>query len=565
MGRARIQSGGTKGRYSIQVDYGSAQRAALLAAFNRLINRYDADIIGQQADVDVINGMLQDQIGRINEARDGVMPEGFPELAEPPANKPPGSPIDKQLQQLVITSILNGSNILRANLRRYTLNIEKMKMERADALKKVATLTTAQATVTKDAWCCTYTETAPAGAQVATIDVNGETDLTLVAPNARAWAPADGVMTMPHVMSPEQSFFNTAILPGWQKHRPRYRWGTITALDVDADTASVSLAPATSSAQRLDINLFSTLSNIPVEYMTCNAGAFEVGDRCIVEFIPGALSGDLDARVIGFLDNPRPCLEYIARYFLNGHPNFNSGGSFLFNEQEINRPEEEWEPVTAPAPVGATRYFYGWNDGVGTLNRSDGIATESITKTAIYQDAGAQFKAYTWLDYRAIQTGTTTVGEGNSPAIVFRIEVRVAKERLAIAALPDFATAPWTGWQTLMTGVAAGGYQINQVMGVINSPFIAESEPGANDGFNPADFVQPWPGGMPRPGNGAPPSGSYSDTSALPGGRTLTVTGTSTTAAPSGGMLPPDVLPKSALSGTHIDLLIYNTTGVSTT
>jgi hypothetical protein len=307
MGRALIQSGGPDGRYTIQVDYGSAQRAALLASFNKLINRYNADIIGQQADVDVVNGMLQDQIVRINQARDGVMPEGFPDLAKPPANKPPGSPIDKQLQQLVITSILNGTNTLRANLRRYTLNIEKMKMERADALKKVATLTTAQATVTKEAWCCTYTETATAGAQVATVDINGESDLTLIAPMARPWAPADGVMTMPHVMSPEQSYFNTAILPGWQKHRPRYRWGTITALDVDADTASVSLAPATSSAQRLDINLFSTLSNIPVKYLSCDAEAFEIGDRCVVEFKPGALPGSLDATVIGFLDNPKPC------------------------------------------------------------------------------------------------------------------------------------------------------------------------------------------------------------------------------------------------------------------
>jgi hypothetical protein len=307
MGRARIEGGGTDGRYTIHVDYGSAQRDALLAALNQLVNRYNADIIGQQADVDVVNGMLQDQMVRINQARDGVMPEGFPELAEPPANLPPGSPIDEKTRQLVITSILNGSNILRANLRRYTLNIEKMKMERADALKKVATLTTAQASVTKEAWCCTFTETATAGAQVATVDINGESDLTLIAPMARPWAPADGVMTMPHVMSPEQSFFNTAILPGWQKHRPSYRWGTLTELDKSANTASVELAPATSSAQRLNINKFETLSNIPVEYMTCNAQAFSVGDRVVVQFFPGALPGDLDAKVIGFLDNPKPC------------------------------------------------------------------------------------------------------------------------------------------------------------------------------------------------------------------------------------------------------------------
>ena len=96
-------------------------------------------------------------------------------------------------------------------------------------------------------------------------------------------------------------------MPGWQKHKPQYRWGTITAINDDDDTASVTLAPAKSSAQNLDINKFSSLSNIPVKYLSCDAEAFEIGDRCVVEFKPGALPGSLDATVIGFLDNPKPC------------------------------------------------------------------------------------------------------------------------------------------------------------------------------------------------------------------------------------------------------------------
>ncbi len=54
-----------------------------------------------------------------------------------------------------------------------------------------------------------------------------------------------------------------------------------------------------------------TVSNCPVDYMTCDAKAFEVGDRVIVVLPPA--NGGLPT-VIGFVDNPRKCPSAAASY-----------------------------------------------------------------------------------------------------------------------------------------------------------------------------------------------------------------------------------------------------------
>jgi hypothetical protein len=59
------------------------------------------------------------------------------------------------------------------------------------------------------------------------------------------------------------------------------------------------------------VNQASTLTGIAVEYMSCNAEAFEVGDRVVVQF-----SGQnwASQKVIGFVDNPRPCVIFPPVY-----------------------------------------------------------------------------------------------------------------------------------------------------------------------------------------------------------------------------------------------------------
>jgi hypothetical protein len=54
----------------------------------------------------------------------------------------------------------------------------------------------------------------------------------------------------------------------------------------------------------LNINQVTSLSAVPVQYMNCNAMAFEVGDRCVVAF-----TGQDQAapKVVGFRDHPKAC------------------------------------------------------------------------------------------------------------------------------------------------------------------------------------------------------------------------------------------------------------------
>lgn len=117
----------------------------------------------------------------------------------------------------------------------------------------------------------------------------------------------DGYMLDRALTSPAQAYFNAAIFPGWQKWMPTYRWGVASNVNEETNTMNVALAAAVSSAQRLDVNKEFSITAAPVQYMTCNAGAFEDGDRVIVKF--DGLSFESPS-VIGFLDNPRECLPW---------------------------------------------------------------------------------------------------------------------------------------------------------------------------------------------------------------------------------------------------------------
>ncbi|EMG36618.1 hypothetical protein PCS_02630 [Desulfocurvibacter africanus PCS] len=156
-----------------------------------------------------------------------------------------------------------------------------------------------------NAWCATYTSDLPAGREVATIELNGESSQVLVAPQGATWTPAEGQLAQTKPMSPAQAFYNAAMLPGWQRWRPTYRVGIITSIDRDAGTCSLELVPAASSAQGLAINPpEAALSVVPFSYLSCGDKAFLPGDRVLVRFENQTWSSP---RIIGFESNPKPC------------------------------------------------------------------------------------------------------------------------------------------------------------------------------------------------------------------------------------------------------------------
>jgi hypothetical protein len=154
------------------------------------------------------------------------------------------------------------------------------------------------------AWCADLTE--DLSGEVGTIEIPGERESVNIQPgydgNAAYNAARDGQLQPAIAGTPESAFYNLALLPGWQKWKPTYRFGTVTA--IDGDICDVSLEAATSSQQNMNINQSVTLSNVPIEYMTCNGAAFSEGDGVIVEFEGQDWNSP---KVIGFKDNPKPC------------------------------------------------------------------------------------------------------------------------------------------------------------------------------------------------------------------------------------------------------------------
>jgi len=183
---------------------------------------------------------------------------------------------------------------------------------------------------TLDLWCADYTE--DGSGEVATIEVPGEfstqsetdaagtrTSLSdpslVIAPGCRAPTEDDGQMIARGAQDPNQVYYNAAILPGWQRHIHPWRVGTIDSIDSSANTCALTLDQERSSANGLVVGDIEELEDVAIQYMTCNAAAFDVGDRVIVD-----MSGPT---VVGFEAGPRSCSSLYA------HLQFLASGQFI--------------------------------------------------------------------------------------------------------------------------------------------------------------------------------------------------------------------------------------------
>lgn len=140
---------------------------------------------------------------------------------------------------------------------------------------------------------------------------NDPSQTPIVAPDADAqgdpglavWdAAVDGIQQPAIAATPAGCWLNQAVQPAAQKNLGTYRLGIITFIDADTDTCSVTLDAAT-GAQGIDLNVLADLTGVAITYMSCNAQAFEVDDRVVVQFD----SDQTNPRVVGFESNPRGC------------------------------------------------------------------------------------------------------------------------------------------------------------------------------------------------------------------------------------------------------------------
>lgn len=351
MGKAQIVSGGTKGRYQIKIDYGKDERDRRIASIDKKIGEIQ---VQNDAKKEIIDEHLA-KIAAIN-AEINTAIEVF--------NNSPSESTKKTVENKTYDLIAEQ----KAHDQLNTL-IEQGKADIA-ALKKTKTALyeiAVEEIVT--AWCADYTESG--SGQVATIEVPGEPLITLVAPQCRPPESTDGDILKREFMTPEQAYFNAAILPGWQKFKPTYRRGTITGINYDTNRATVVLAQDKSSAQELGINQAPVLTNVPVVYMTCNASAFEDGDQVVVSFDSQDWA---NPRIIGFVTAPKPCVEFPLYIYLR-----------IYGEisESARGPARPWFTSVVTDPCGER--YSGFTTGT-----TQPIVTESIMLGAWEGDPEAE-------------------------------------------------------------------------------------------------------------------------------------------------------------------------------
>lgn len=310
MGKATIIESLGAGLYTVQRDYGAEKLAALVAVLDQRI----ADQVIAIEALDSRISELDAKAEAATEAFEAAQSDlALAATAESPAPEAQMKAFEEAIKALnEITGEKQG-----VSTQRNLANLLKLDLE-----KRKAAILAAEPPESDLVWCADYSEGVTG--TVPTIEISGELSTNLpanpalptepqavkfvVAPRDREtpeWqGHIDGQMMPREWMSPEQAFFNAAILPGWQRHEPTYRAGKITAISVSTGTCDLELLPIKSTAQDLIINQSDVLTNVPVRYMTCDIEAFALDDLVVVEF---QARDWLQPRVIGFVHHPREC------------------------------------------------------------------------------------------------------------------------------------------------------------------------------------------------------------------------------------------------------------------
>ena len=163
---------------------------------------------------------------------------------------------------------------------------------------------------TLDVWCADLTEDLSGDVgviEVAGVRGNGFNVQPGYEGNAVYDSDRDGTLKPSIVVPAASAYWNWGMQGGWQKWMPTHRYGTISAIDYEADTCTVTLEAETNPDTDLDINKMASLTDVWIEYMDCNSKAFADGDEVLVEF----QDNDWDSpQVIGFKDHPKGCYGY---------------------------------------------------------------------------------------------------------------------------------------------------------------------------------------------------------------------------------------------------------------
>lgn len=288
MGRATIISELGDGQYTIQPIIDTATSAAEITALTDENAAIDARLVDLETEIAETEFDLNYTMDMLHAAV---------------VNGDDPNDLQDELNKLQIT--LRAQIASRAHLKLKKVSNEK----RIDFLTEKASLPDQV-----NAWCADLT--GGATGIVGTIETGRRNTTPIIKPGAPAHIDAtDGRLQPVSLSTPEAAFYNYALITGAAKWRPRFRTGTASNIDTVADTMDVALDALTING--VNCNQTSSLDSVPVEYMTCNAEAFESGDAVVVEFTDQDWASP---KVVGFVHDPQPCTAgFWLQLTINGH------------------------------------------------------------------------------------------------------------------------------------------------------------------------------------------------------------------------------------------------------
>jgi len=386
MGKARVTEYLGEGLYNVEVLVNRDRIDAELEALAQRLAEINEELAALEDELEQARDDLADASAAVN---DGIADHD----GEGPAN------VEAELKALAAAS----GRVQTLEAGRAVLVFRALAIE-----QRQQALGTAPPDPVQRAWCADYTESLTG--EVATVELPDEATtgqfLTwrrlLIRPGydgaATYSAERDGQLHHRVGQSPEQAFLNAALLPGVQRWRPQYRVGTLTSVDTQSHTCSLTLQSEESSADGLIIDpptLQYAFTDVPIRYMECNADAFSAGDRVLIEFQGRDWKRP---RVIGFESEPKLCPNrFSLRYEIQ------NGIGMILNIDGEDWPTSVYfttvrkgedgpvvtvrpsDPFPYPLPSSSSRVavWYQWSDGVLETQRQEIDVQESISVVAL--------------------------------------------------------------------------------------------------------------------------------------------------------------------------------------
>lgn len=322
MGKARIISGGAAGNYQIEILEDRSRADAIRSELQQKISALDVKISESSARLSILESALDTALI----AQDAAIDQYHQDIRDTGS-----SSVD--LNKYATASIMAASERDQEKMAGRLFEID-----RASAQSRIQMIDALPPLRQRSAWCADYSENL--SGIVATGEVPGEAGQVIIKPGFHddaAWSgQADGAFQPALAGTAASVFYNLAMTPGWQKWRPTFRVGTIDS--INGDICDVTLDPATSSQQGINVNYRTKYYSVPIMYMDCNGDAFYPGDKVLLAF-----SGNTDSpSVVGFPDEPaecEPCCD--ARVLVHGND---------FPHAPL--PQGGHNPDTLPIPIG---------------------------------------------------------------------------------------------------------------------------------------------------------------------------------------------------------------------